>query len=294
MPNGWSLDVEKSKSSMFFRQVKMWICALSEVRATISERTIIMSLASRPKPTSRVSSQRLPPPSLFQGPPSRNESSNSLHGLVPGNQGPASAQRPGLQRSRSRMSTISPSGNRNLSPFLSRTQSPRETDSAEIQWQEMQNTLGEVELSAFKGEHVFGEEHSRALEELRLKQLKLAQTWTRNEADEVDENESRDTNGQSDQKSSGVHRDHGSTTTIDGAATYKALEAETEKDLQQARKRRLANDQYFDRVNNGVLDVVASLEEVAQAMRTVRKESEDIWNDTASESLNVTGDSTTG
>jgi hypothetical protein len=161
----------------------------------------------------------------------------------------------------------------------------------------MQNTLGEVELSAFKGEHVFGEEHSRALEELRLKQLKLAQTWTRNEADEVDENESKETNGPSDsktQKPSSVPHDHGATTTTDGAATYKALEAETEKDLQQARKRRLANDQYFDRVNNSVLDVVARLEEVAQAMRAVRKESEDIWNDTASESLNVTADSATG
>lgn len=195
------------------------------------------------------------------------------------------------------MSGLSPNGNRSLSPFLSRTQSPRETDSAEILWQEMQNTLGEVELSAFKGEHVFGEEHSRALEELRLKQLKLAQTWTRNEADEVDENESKETNDLSDaktQKPNNAPHDNGGTTTTDGAATYKALEAETEKDLQQARKRRLANDQYFDRVNNGVLDVVASLEEVAQAMRAVRKESEDIWNDTASESLNVTADSTTG
>lgn len=257
-----------------------------------------MSLSPRPQPTSRLSSQRLPPPSLFQGPPSRNESSASLHvGLSPGNQGPASAQRPGVQRSRSRMSGLSPNGNRSLSPFLSRTQSPRETDSAEILWQEMQNTLGEVELSAFKGEHVFGEEHSRALEDLRLKQLKLAQTWTRNEADEVDENENKETNGPSDsktQKPSGVPHDNGATTTTDGAATYKALEAETEKDLQQARKRRLANDQYFDRVNNSVLDVVASLEEVAQAMRAVRKESEDIWNDTASESLNVTADSATG
>ena len=113
----------------------------------------------------------------------------------------------------------------------------------------------------------------------------------------MDENESKETNGPSDsktQKASNVPHDNGATTTTDGAATYKALEAETEKDLQQARKRRLANDQYFDRVNNGVLDVVASLEEVAQAMRAVRKESEDIWNDTASESLNVTADSITG
>lgn len=251
-----------------------------------------MSLSPRPKPTSRVSTQRLPPPSLFQGPPSRNESSNSLHvGLLPGNQASASAQRPDLQRSRSRMSATSPNGNRSLSPFMTRTQSKMEIDSAEMLWQEMQNTLAEVELSAYKGEHVFGEEHSRALEELRLKQLKLAQTWTRNEADEVDDNDDIDRSDPKTQRASPVP-DTGTTT--DGAATYRALEAETEKDLQQARKRRQANDQYFNRVNNGVLDVVASLEEVAQAMRAVRKESEDIWSDTASESLNAPADSSTG
>lgn len=189
------------------------------------------------------------------------------------------------------MSATSANGNRSLSPFMTRTQSKMEIDSAEMLWQEMQNTLAEVELSACKGEHVFGEEHSRALEELRLKQLKLAQTWTRNEADEVDDNDEVDRSDPKTQKTNPVPVIG---TTTDGAATYRALEAETEKDLQQARKRRQANDQYFNRVNNGVLDVVASLEEVAQAMRAVRKESEDIWSDTASESLNAPADSTTG
>ncbi|OKL58962.1 hypothetical protein UA08_05520 [Talaromyces atroroseus] len=252
-----------------------------------------MSLSPRPNPISRVSSQRLPPPSLFQGPPSRNESSNSVQvGLLPGNQASASAQRPGAQRTWSRISTTSAAGNRSISPFMTRTMLPKETESAEALWQEMQNTLAEVELSAFKGEHVFGEEHSKALEELRIKQLKLAQTWTRHDAEEVDEKTDDTDQPEPQTQKTGTALDKAGTT--DSTATYKALEAETEKDLQQARKRRQANDQYFERVNNGVLDVVASLEEVAEAMRAVKRESEDIWSDTASESLNVTTASTTG
>ncbi|OJD09571.1 hypothetical protein ACJ73_10215 [Blastomyces percursus] len=54
----------------------------------------------------------------------------------------------------------------------------------------------------------------------------------------------------------------------------------TERDILLARKRREANDRYFDRVNSGVLDVVAKLEEVALAMRVVERESKEIWNDT--------------
>lgn len=200
------------------------------------------------------------------------------------------------------MSEISPSVNSGLSPSLIQPKSRRDTDSAEILWQEMQNTLGEVEISAFKGEHVFGEEHSKALDELRLKQLKLAQAWSRNEADDVDDDPKKnaaplnhsDFATHKPRNSSSSHDNGRAPSTTEGAATYKALEAETEKDLQQARKRRLANDEYFDRVNNSVLDVVASLEEVAQAMRAVRKESEDIWNDTSSDSLDTTAGSTTG
>jgi hypothetical protein len=69
------------------------------------------------------------------------------------------------------------------------------------------------------------------------------------------------------------------------------LDEETEKDIRLARKRREANDRYFDRVNQGVLDVVAKLEEVAQAMRTVERESKDIWSD--SESIATTAPSET-
>lgn len=57
------------------------------------------------------------------------------------------------------------------------------------------------------------------------------------------------------------------------------LEQEMESDLAFARKRREANDRYFRRVNQGVLDVVAKLEDVAAAMRAVEQESKDVWGD---------------
>src|SRR5204862_3686372 len=58
----------------------------------------------------------------------------------------------------------------------------------------------------------------------------------------------------------------------------KTLDEETEKDILLARKRREANDRYFNRVSSGVLDVVAKLEEVALAMRAVERESKEIWS----------------
>ncbi|KAK4228406.1 hypothetical protein QBC38DRAFT_475197 [Podospora fimiseda] len=57
------------------------------------------------------------------------------------------------------------------------------------------------------------------------------------------------------------------------------VEQETEVDILLARKRREANDRYFQRVNQGVLDVVAKLEEVAVAMRAVELESKEVWED---------------
>ncbi|KAJ1338108.1 DUF5315 domain-containing protein [Microdochium nivale] len=57
------------------------------------------------------------------------------------------------------------------------------------------------------------------------------------------------------------------------------LEEETERDILLARKRREANDKYFGRVDDGVRDVVAKLEEVAIAMRAVEQETRDVWAD---------------
>ncbi|ATZ49391.1 hypothetical protein BCIN_04g05450 [Botrytis cinerea B05.10] len=164
-------------------------------------------------------------------------------------------------------------------------------------WAEMQSTLEEVELSAVNATHVFGPEHSRALEELRKTQIALAQAWARSEADDVvDEGRKGDIGGGtlgSEGKSaldgpgmtatSGT--DGGRSTVTSGVHSGggermgSKLEEDTKADIVLARKRREANDRYFQRVNEGVLDVVAKLEEVASAMRSVEQESRDIWGD---------------
>ena len=236
----------------------------------------------------KVSSQRLPPPALFQGPPSHNVSTPSVH--QPTSRGPS--QPPPLQRNRSSRThelTDHPSPS---SQFQTQAQTKGETDGSEAIWQEMQSALSEVELSAVTGEHVFGEKHSQALEDLRIKQLKLAQAWARSEADdEVVDAKAPDEQNQSTPKkgfqNAGDTDDSGEAENI----SYKNLDEETEKDILLARERREANDRYFVRVNNGVLDVVAKLEEVAQAMRTVQRESRDIWSE--SDTMSTTAPSST-
>jgi septum formation topological specificity factor MinE len=156
----------------------------------------------------------------------------------------------------------------------------------------MQSALSEVELSAVTSEHVFGEKHAEALEDLRMKQLRLAQAWARSEADDevvgsssntVDGNASA-TSAQRRESGDGNATDATNNTQASGRdrVSYRTLDEETEKDIILARRRREANDRYFDRVNQGVLDVVAKLEEVSQAMRTVERESKDIWSDSES------------
>ncbi|KAL4888431.1 hypothetical protein BDV59DRAFT_139228 [Aspergillus ambiguus] len=229
----------------------------------------------------KVSSQRLPPPVLFQGPPSHNASNLSL--APPGPTVPSSSgsQAPPLQQHRSprQATSLEPPGS--LSPFLSRTQSKGEVDRSDAIWQEMQNALSEVELSAVTGEHVFGERHSAAREDLRMKQLKLAYAWARSEADdEVVDPKTAASQQRNDSRATGASATATATVETDDAS--KSLDEETEKDILLARERREANDRYFDRVNHGVLDVVAKLEEVAQAMRAVERESRDIWSDSDS------------
>jgi hypothetical protein len=138
----------------------------------------------------------------------------------------------------------------------------------------MQNTLAEVELSAVNSHHVLGSDHSKALEDLRTKQLALAQAWARNEAAEVVDHSAEDT-------TASVKGGETEPTKLESQATEegfrKTVDEETEKDILLARKRRDANDRYFNRVSSGVLDVVAKLEEVALAMRVVERKSKEIW-----------------
>lgn len=144
----------------------------------------------------------------------------------------------------------------------------------------MQATLAEVELSAVSGTHVFGAEHSKALEDLRTAQIALAQAWARSEADDVIENPDKvDVNSVKDTGVLGhdVGQEPGS-----AEPEGSTQEEETEGDILLARKRREANDRYFKKVNGGVLDVVGKLEEVAAAMGKVEKESREIWNESDS------------
>jgi septum formation topological specificity factor MinE len=171
----------------------------------------------------------------------------------------------------------------------------------------MQSTLEEVELSAVNGTHVFGPEHSKALEGLRAAQIELAQAWARSEADDAVESADKESKGLSGGKTMALGSEGKSVLDTMGStvpsgngrpgssgaavgATERIgseLEKETEADILLARKRREANDRYFQRVNEGVLDVVAKLEEVANAMKAVEQESRDIWgeNDSARTSV---------
>lgn len=168
---------------------------------------------------------------------------------------------------------------------------------ADAVWAEMQRTLADVELSAMNSSHVFSNTHTKALEDLRAAQLGLAVAWAKSEADEgVDEEFGRVEQGIStvgqmkgsmpDASPSSVRHSQQDSSTSESRRD--TLEQETERDIMLARRRREANDRYFQQVNRGVLDVVKKLDDVVGAMRRVEKESREIWNssdDSGSEDL---------
>ena len=130
----------------------------------------------------------------------------------------------------------------------------------------MQATLAEVELSAFSSTHVFGSAHIAALEELREAQIALAQAWGRGEAGEDEELEE-------DKAHVGKAKEEAKK---DGGAEGGE---EEEGDIVEARRRREANEKFFRRVGEGVVDVVGKLEGVAEAMAKVERESREIWSE---------------
>ena len=229
--------------------------------------------------------QRPPPPSLFLGPPSNNASNASLSSLRPTTSRPQpptpllrkhSNKAPDALQSANIASSDPRSPQQQRQPF----QYQNQVDRTDALWADMQATLAEVELSATRGTHFFGPEHSAALEELRTAQISLAQAWARSEADEIVEHPGE--HGGDAHDAAGASKDE------KGEGKGKTLEEQTEADILLGRKRREANDKYFRRVNLGVLDVVGRLEEVAAAMKKVERESREIWSE--SESM-VTGSS---
>lgn len=156
----------------------------------------VTSPFERPKLTSnptRTTSHRLPPPALFQGPPSKNASHISLvlpTDRVPG--APSTETDSGGQQHRIiRPSQVPPASSfsgpssGHLRNNAANANAAADDHRAEQLWAEMQKTLADVEVSAMNTSHVFGEDHLRALEELRTAQLSLAQTWAKTEADEL-------------------------------------------------------------------------------------------------------------
>ncbi|KAI6711253.1 hypothetical protein JHW43_006246 [Diplocarpon mali] len=272
-------------------------------------------------PKTKGKQLREPPPALFLGPPSQNASHVSLPGVTAAQPNPSSLNGSRAPLSRQRSQRMPGRGNFDGPPDVSvgsalpRAGPPRQQQDAEVKkqadktdalWAEMQATLEEVELNAVSGTHVFGAEHSKALEELRAAQIELAQAWARSEADGAIESTDKgskslggrglafgsegwsalDAVGSTVPSASGRP---GSSGIAAGTAHSMGskMEEETEADILLSRKRREANDRYFQRVNEGVLEVVAKLEHVASAMKAVERESRDIWreNDSARTSL---------
>ncbi|KAL8952601.1 MAG: hypothetical protein Q9222_001474 [Ikaeria aurantiellina] len=199
--------------------------------------------------------QRAPPPSLFLGPPSRNASNISLAPTA--SQPPASAPpRAPLLRTRSTRGpdTLPTLGRSRPQPQAS---DQNKSDRTDALWAEMQATLADVELNAFNSTHVFGTSHSAALDELREAQLQLAQAWGRSGTEDEEISEPVEKADKPDGKEK---------------------DAADEDDILEARRRREANEKFFQRVREGVVDVVGRLEAVAGAMGKVEKESRDIWS----------------
>lgn len=150
-------------------------------------------------------------------------------------------------------------------------------------WDEMQQKLEEVELSA---DHVFGAEHARSLESLRSAQVQLAQAWMRTEEDELDNKHSEfgkkafagatAMSPPRAERAGGLFGREAEGGEGDGDGEGEDGE-DTENDVLLARKRRLANDEHFNRIAMSVVDVTRKLEDVARAMDDVELESRSIW-----------------
>ncbi|KAL8924971.1 MAG: hypothetical protein Q9172_002453 [Xanthocarpia lactea] len=212
--------------------------------------------------------QRAPPPSLFLGPPSRNASNISLSNVAPQPSSNSQSRAPLLRTRSARGSDPAPALGRSRPQAQPSAQNTG--DRTDALWAEMQATLADVEMNAFSSTHVFGPPHSAALNELREAQIQLAHAWGRSGAgDEEAAKAAKEPDKQGDEDT-----------------------AETdEDDIQEARRRREANEKFFQRVREGVVDVVGKLEDVAGAMEKVEKESRDIWSSSDSVGTRTSTDS---
>lgn len=279
---------------------------------------------NKPSPTANVKSNRLPAPTLFVGPPSRNASHLSISRQQTHESNGTHARDP-LSRGRSRnpdtASTINGNGYNGEGSEgggAHRSIKKASEKSIEGKWKEMQSTLNEVEMTAQSSTHVFGEQHAKALDDLRRAQVELARAWGRGNQDQPGEEdptavefdrfrgadelarERREVGGansghskNTSRSDAGRGRDRADTATSASTAlsdeslrsdvTSKSgrsqlLEDETAQDIKLASERRAANEAYFKKVEGGVREVVKKLEVVAEAMRGVEGESRSLWS----------------
>lgn len=261
----------------------------------------------KPSPTANTKPSRLPAPSLFVGPPSRNTSQLSVsRQLIPDAANPKATRDP-VNRQRSALSrpwepespAEEPQKDKDAGPLL-RKESERST---EARWKEMQSTLNEVELTAQSSTHVFGESHAKALDELRNAQVALAWAWGRGNEESGLLNASGGENDISQFTMDGGRRPSATTgeqgrtrnraDTQTSASTVLSdesirsddtakesrtqMEDETAEDIRRASERRGKNEEYFRMVEKSVGDVVSKLDIVAEAMRGVEAESRSLW-----------------
>ncbi|KAK4507912.1 hypothetical protein PRZ48_001647 [Zasmidium cellare] len=264
---------------------------------------------NKPSPTANTKPNRLPAPTLFVGPPSRNASQLSIARTAT-HDSTLNKTRDTLNRQKSALSRpFNPdkenggdgeasNPNSTLPPLKKASEK-----AVESKWKEMQSTLNEVELTAQSSTHVFGESHAAALEDLRRAQVELARAWGRGNERQADAAEDLTLNinrfkGAEDialDRSSAYGRRQRadtaastSTALSDESTSMRSdvtsrsgrsqLEDETAADIKLASERRAANEAYFKKVDSGVKDVVAKLAVVAEAMRGVEGESRSLWS----------------
>ncbi|KAK4634753.1 hypothetical protein CLAFUW4_00755 [Fulvia fulva] len=273
--------------------------------------------SSKPSPTANTKPNRLPAPTLFVGPPSRNASQLSIsrtatHDSSRQTRDALSRQKSGLSRPFNPDHEASvANGDISRENGTLRPLKKASDKNIEAKWKEMQSTLNEVELTAQSSTHVFGESHAAALDELRKAQVELARAWGRG-------NENKASGAENDlelniNRFKGAedlamdrrdqHRKRADTAaststalsdeSIRSDSTAKSgrsqLEDETAQDIKLASERRAVNEAYFRKVDSGVKDVVSKLEAVAEAMRGVEGESRSLWSnsDRSSTSLDT-------
>lgn len=261
---------------------------------------------TKQSPTTNTKPNRLPAPTLFVGPPSRNASQLSISRT--GTDPNTKSGRPAANQQKTNLSRIY-----NANGDGARDEPPKENEeeesafqkpsekSIDAKWREMQNTLNEVELTAQSSTHVFGQNHAKALDDLRNAQVALAKAWgrgseekvkpTRDDVEEINIGRFSAAEGvqtsparlhrqrkDTEASASTVLSDESDVSEGSAKSGKSQLEDETAQDIKLASERRAANEAYFKKVDEGVKEVVERLEKVAEAMRGVEGESRSLWS----------------